>query len=344
MIAKSAPLGTKPTPSIEVALGTFNSERFLPELLDSLFAQTYQAFTLIVADDGSVDSTFEILARYMERYLGRIKIVGRGGARPLGPSGNFSRLLELATADYLLLCDHDDVWLPNKVALSLERMLEFEGRHGPDTPLLVHTDLVVVGPALEVLGPSFFRYSGVDPAQNHLTRLLTRNVVTGCASIMNRSLYERARPIPPEASMHDRWLALVAAALGSIEVIDQPTILYRQHGGNVIGAKARAPALMRRIRKTLFSRDGQRMIMRYSDQAATLLDRYGDQMPADLRRPTETLAHLWSFSRWRRFFRLRRSGVGFRGLMRNAALLIVVTRGGRRNRRAGRQKQDSRNG
>ena len=317
--------------SIQVALTTYNSEAFLPDLLESLFTQTHQNFTLIVADDGSADGTLEILDRYAAKLPGRIRIV-RAGPQRLGALGNFARLIDVVDADYMLLCDHDDIWLPNKIALSLERIQALEARHSPNTPLLVHTDLIVVGSDLQVLAPSFFRYSGIDPARNDFCRLLTGNVVTGCASIVNRALYERARPIPPEATMYDHWLALVASLFGAISFLAEPTILYRQHPGNVIGAqRAGTASMFHRIRQTLFSDKNVRLMERYSRQAGLLLARYRDAMTLEQRRAAEALAALWSTSRWRRFGVLRRSGLGMRGFVRNAALMVVVTRGPRRD-------------
>lgn len=173
-----------------------------------------------------------------------------------------------------------------------------------------------------------FRYQNLDPARNDVVSLLTTNVATGCTMVVNRALYERARPVPPEAVMHDHWLALVAATLGTIACIDEPTILYRQHGGNVVGAKrSGARPLIERACQTLLSDDRQLMIRRYSRQAAVLLQRYGSEMRADAHRAATTLAEIWSLSRWRRFARLRRNGLGLLGFVRNVGLLIVVSRG-----------------
>ncbi|MBC7851881.1 MAG: glycosyltransferase family 2 protein [Pirellulaceae bacterium] len=316
------------TSSVEIALATYNSETYLAELLNSLFAQTSQQFMLIVSDDGSSDSTLDILHSFGRREPGRIRVLPPT-VRRLGPIGNFSRLLDHASADYLLLCDHDDVWLPNKLALSIERMVALEAVHPEHTSLLVHTDLVVVGPKLEVLSTSCFRYSNVDPRRSDLTSLLTANIATGCASLINRALYQRARPIPPQAMMHDHWLALVAAALGAISFIDQPTILYRQHGSNLIGVEKKGGPLIRRVARTLFGDEQRRMMIRYSRQAAALLRRCGGEMSADARRRTETLANLWTLSRWRRLVLLRQSGLRLQGFVRNVALLIVVFRGRR---------------
>jgi hypothetical protein len=137
--------------------------------------------------------------------------------------------------------------------------------------------------------------------------------------------------------MHDHWLALVAATTGAIAYVDDRTILYRQHGANAIGAhNPRTAALLQRVFGTLVSRERERVLKRYSRQAAVLLERLGDEMPPGQRAATETLAGLWEMPRLGRFLALRRCGLGLEGLVRNAALFIVVTRGVRGSATDGR--------
>jgi hypothetical protein len=54
---------------------------------------------------------------------------------------------------------------------------------------------------------------------------------------VNRALLDLALPFPPGISIHDWWLALIAAAAGDVVTLDEPTVRYRMHGANVIGAK-----------------------------------------------------------------------------------------------------------
>jgi glycosyltransferase involved in cell wall biosynthesis len=312
--------------TIEIALATYNSERFLAEQLDSLFGQSVQDFTLIIADDGSTDATMEIIADYSGRYPGRIRIVAKD-RQPGGPLGNFARLIDAASADYLMLCDHDDVWLPGKIALSLARMAELESARGPATPLLVHSDLVVADEQLETLSPSLFAYARIDPSRNDVASLLTRNVVTGCTVLANRALYRAARPVPAEATMHDHWMALVASGLGGIAWLDEPTILYRQHGRNAIGVSSPAQAsLPQRIRKALSNDERHLVMWQQSRQAEALLERCGDRMSGEARRSTEAYARLGATPAWGRLGRLRRGGLASPGPLRNLALLLVLLR------------------
>jgi glycosyltransferase involved in cell wall biosynthesis len=324
-VARAQPM-LPPATTVEIALATANSAPFLAELLDSLFAQTFQNFTLLVSDDGSTDETAAILDCYQRRYPGRIRILASD--RPAGgPLANFSRLIEQLEGDYVLFCDHDDVWLPDKIALSLARMHVLETQHGGAMPLLLHTDLIVVGPQLEIIHRSASRYQKADPARNRLEQILMANPVTGCTIIVNRALYRRARPVPVQAVMHDHWLALVAASTGRIEHIASATVLYRQHAGNAIGAIGWSiPSIALRVRQTLFQDTKQRAILRFSVQAAALLDRCGADMAAGPRRATATLASLWSQPWWRRFARLYGTGLKLQGLIRNVALFIVVAR------------------
>src|SRR4029077_11295650 len=103
--------------------------------------------------------------------------------------------------------------------------------------LLVHSDLSVVDDALRELQPSFWRYSGFDPERTNLARLLLKNTVTGCASLVNLPLVMLPVPVPPAALLHDYWLALVAAAAGRIAVVREPLVAYRQHARNAVGAR-----------------------------------------------------------------------------------------------------------
>jgi hypothetical protein len=100
----------------------------------------------------------------------------------------------------------------------------------------VHSDLRVVAKNLEPVADSFWAFSQIRPEKNHLRHLVFRNTVTGCAMMCNRALLERALPIPPDAVMHDHWLALCASVFGRIGVEPRALVLYRQHGENAIGA------------------------------------------------------------------------------------------------------------
>lgn len=222
--------------TVDILLATYNGFSFIASQLDSILAQTHKQIHLIIRDDVSDDSTRKILTTYAQRFPDMITLV-HSEVR-LGINGNFSCLMEHSTGNYIMFADQDDLWDHGKVSKTLEKMKELETLYSIDTPLLVHTDLKVVDRDLNDLSPSFWHYSGINPfyAQT-LNRLLMQNVVTGCSMMINRPLLKLAHPIPENAAMHDWWIALVAAAFGKIEALPQPTLLYRQHARNTLGAQ-----------------------------------------------------------------------------------------------------------
>ncbi|OOF20383.1 hypothetical protein BZJ17_13075 [Salinivibrio sp. IB574] len=154
----------------------------------------------------------------------------------VGPLKNFSRGIKLTSSPYIMLCDQDDVWLPEKIVKSYQKISSFCS----SKPALVYCDLMIVNESLDLFSSSYFCYKKIPKTwDKHFIQLLQQNTVSGCAAIFNRALLEKATPIPDDAYMHDWWLALVAKAFGNLKLIDEPLIKYRQHANNSIGVKKR---------------------------------------------------------------------------------------------------------
>jgi glycosyltransferase involved in cell wall biosynthesis len=221
---------------ITILMATYNSERYVGVQIESLLAQTYMNWDLIVRDDNSTDQTVKILKSFSERYPGRIKIIE--GDKNVGACQNFAHMMALTDAEYVMFCDSDDVWLPNKIEITLKKIQEMEDTFGSSTPLLVHTDLQVVDRNINTICKSFWSYQNINAEHwSNLNQILIRSNITGCTILMNQSLKVLSGSIPCDAIMHDWWIALVAAAFGKIGHIKEQTILYRQHEQNDIGAK-----------------------------------------------------------------------------------------------------------
>ncbi|GIM45661.1 glycosyl transferase [Collibacillus ludicampi] len=221
---------------IAILLSTYNGEMYLEQMIKSLLNQTYKDFTLIIRDDNSNDRTRQIISKYQQSNKNFVVLFDNSN---LGTKSSYEKLLQFAIQkgyEYFMFADQDDVWFPDKVERTLHRMIMMEFQY-PKIPLLVHTDLKVSNSHLKVISESFWRYQKLDPRFTDLNRLLTQNVITGCTMMINRRLAELGIPIPEQAIMHDWWLGLVASAFGRIDHITDPTILYRQHAENSVGAK-----------------------------------------------------------------------------------------------------------
>ena len=258
-------------PEVEVLLATCNGDRFLREQIDSLLQQDYPRLRVLARDDGSNDGTVSILNEYAERFPERFKVLSQGRATG-HPKLNFSCLMQASTAEYLCFSDQDDVWLQDKVSLSMAAMKELEERHGRTKPLLVFTDLHVVDAGLQVLHRSFWKQGELNAENIHrLARVLGENVVTGCASMVNRPMCELAMQMPEEAQMHDRWIGLLAASLGSAAAVPQQTVLYRQHESNAVGTREPAGSAAQKLGKIRSAENRLRERLKSEAQVEALL-------------------------------------------------------------------------
>jgi hypothetical protein len=142
-----------------------------------------------------------------------------------------------AQQDYVMFCDQDDVWFPDKIMLTFSRMREEEQLQGKAFPLMVFTDLVLTDAANQVIADSFWDFEYISPFRISLKHLLVQNITTGCTIMANRALIAQVTVIPQAAIIHDWWLALVAASFGSMVPLVRQTMQYRQHESNCIGAR-----------------------------------------------------------------------------------------------------------
>ena len=296
--------------SVQILLATWNGARWLPELLSSLQRQTYAHWELLIRDDGSSDQTLRILLDWKALYPEKVALLDVGGEH-LGSTQSFSQLVQRSTAPYLLFCDQDDVWLPEKIELQLAAAQNLEIDHGKQMPILVHTDLAVVDSQQHLLALSFWDYRGFDLEQRYQAYLLN-NVVTGCATLFNRAAAQLAFPAPLAAMQHDRWLALACAWFGKIQTIPYPLLLYRQHDANQLGAKVAG------------LKDVERRILAWSLQAQAFLNRYGERLTADDRQLMVAVAALGHLRGWERRQHIMRHRLFKQNLMANVALLLFA--------------------
>lgn len=219
---------------IDILLSTFNGEKFIQDLLESLKAQTFRDFRLLIRDDGSNDNTIDIIRNFeKERTLNMEFIPGESN---IGAVSSFGLLFEKSDADYIMFCDQDDVWMPQKIERTFAAMQKAEAANDADTPILVFTNLKVVDENLNLLNESFFKYQRLNTGRLALSQQLVQNIPCGCTMLLNRALVKQVGKIPSDAVMHDHWVSLVTSVFGKFVFIDEATILYRQHKHNTFGA------------------------------------------------------------------------------------------------------------
>lgn len=308
--------------TVDILLATYNGGRFLREQLKSLAEQTHTDWQVLARDDSSRDDTPDLLQEFAGENPNRVKVIADAKGS-LGASGNFAELLQHSTSDYTMFCDQDDVWLPQKIELSLAKVAELERVHGKQTPLLVHTDLKVVAPDLAIISGSLWQHQYLNPAHGQIwQRLLLQNVVTGCTVIANKALREAVLPIPKAAIMHDWWLALGAALVGRIEYIPEATVLYRQHGLNDTGAKRWGLSFV--AGRLLKIREVRNSLSRTQIQAGALGEHLAYKLDPATLEVIRRFAALRQMGPLRRRLFLLNNGILKTGLTRNLGLMVNV--------------------
>ena len=226
---------------VNILMSTYNGQQFLAEQIRSIQEQSYTDWTLFIRDDGSSDNTKEILKDF-EHQDSRIHLIDSDKSDNLGVIKSFHKLVNHDRADYYFFSDQDDVWLPNKLELSLKEAQNYLA----DLPLMVYMDLKVVNQDLEIMTESMVK-SQSHHANTELVQELTENTVTGGVAMINHALAEMWQETD-DILMHDWYLALLASAFGNLVFIDQPGELYRQHSDNVLGARTLSKRFKKWIR------------------------------------------------------------------------------------------------
>ena len=229
------------TAQVSVLLSVHGDSIFLKDFLDSLANQSFRDFVLVCRFDGKPSPAIQSLVSKFP------SIVILPDQTHYNVVTSYQRLLDAALemdTAYFMFADQDDVWHPDKIARSFQAIKESESSRPAGTPLLVHSDLRVVDEHLKMIAPSLIRYQSLNPSRVSLADLMIQNNVTGCTVIFNRVLASLAR-IPEEAICHDWYLALIAAAFGTVVFLPESLVDYRQHQDNVFGAVPRNGLLKR---------------------------------------------------------------------------------------------------
>lgn len=219
-------------PKVDILLATYNGEKYIKEQVESILNQTYENIQIIISDDCSTDNTRQVLKEYENNE--KIKVFYQ--EKNLGYVKNFEFLLKQVKSNLYMLSDQDDVWKKEKVEKSVEK-IESEKLD------LVFGDLEVVDENLNTLYKSYNRYMHlihkIKKYQKDYRLQYLYNCMTGCTIISRKNWIDKVLPFPTNSKymIHDYWLGLVIALNGKVGYIEEPYILYRQHGKNQVGSK-----------------------------------------------------------------------------------------------------------
>lgn len=206
---------TKLLPKITVCMATYNGEQFIQKQLESILPQLGNDDEIVISDDLSSDRTVDIIRQFNDNRI-RILAGNKFGSAML----NFENTIKNASGDYIILADQDDVWMPDKLNVTINLLKKYD---------LVLSDCQVVNSKYEVMHESFFRLRNSKPG---FWRNLYKNPYIGCCMAFRKDVLNYALPFPKQIHMHDWWIGLLVELKGQVYFYPSPLIQYVRHGNN----------------------------------------------------------------------------------------------------------------
>lgn len=219
---------TETVPRVSVCIPVYNGSAYIAEAIDSVLAQTYKDFSLIVCDNCSTDNTEEIVRSFADP---RIKYVRN--SKNLGLVGNSNRCIELADGEYICILHHDDVMMPDNIERKVRLMDEC-----PNVGF-VHSDVLLIDEAGNRLKRKMFSGAqhnyikdGLSIFRHYILRMPVGASVFIGAVMARRSCYIHLGVFNtelPNTSDNEMWMRI--ALFYDVACIGDPLVKYRLHRG-----------------------------------------------------------------------------------------------------------------
>ena len=226
-------------PKIQVLMSTYNGEKYLSEMINSILNQNLVEISLLIRDDGSSDSTLLILQRYAKTYKNITFYQGKN----LGFAESFWDLVkEAGGSDYYAFCDQDDVWFSDKLITAIDKLTI---NQPSDVPILYTGNVVEVDHNLNVINEVGFKVTDVLSYADSLKK----SILPGCTFVFNNRLLQKLKMYSGKHISHDWTTYIVATALGKVIYDETPHMFYRIHSNNTIGIESKLKCLTNKIKR-----------------------------------------------------------------------------------------------
>ena len=223
--------------NVEILLTTYNTEiEYLKQQIESILNQTYKNFNLLISDDASTKKEVKQILEDYQKKDNRITLYLQ--EKNLGYNKNFEFLLKQANARYIMFADHDDVWYPQKVEKSVEKIQK-------ENVDLVYCNANQINEKGEVIRQNYFTYKNIPLIHGKDKLAISRCIGIGCSQIITNAVRDKMIPFTDNVIAHD-WLAAFIANEGKgIAYIEEPLFGYRLHSTNVFGGRSLSQNLAR---------------------------------------------------------------------------------------------------
>ena len=209
-------------------MSTYNGEQFLAEQIESIQKQTVKNWTLYIRDDGSSDTTPEIIKHYV-RLDSRIVFINADNRENFGVIKNFYTLLKHSKADYYFFSDQDDIWYEGKVKKVLEELQKSD---------LCFSNFSIIDQDKNIMEKIHFKE---NPITKNWFYNFNKNVFFGCCMAFKKDCIKDFMPIPITIPSYDTWIGTVLYfRKKKISFIMEPLVFYRRHNSNVSQATCKS--------------------------------------------------------------------------------------------------------
>lgn len=305
-------------PEVTILMATYNGAQYIKQQLDSLINQTYTNWKLIIRDDGSTDNTIEIVEQYISLHSNVSLVINK--TKQKGAVSNFAALYALArkqqSGSYIMFCDQDDIWLPNKIKATMALMQNAE-QQNHNKPVMIFGNMQMITSE----GVPIDEEMKLMP-QLSFNRTLVQNYALGCTMMINNELIQIMEDIPLLAENHDYWVCLIATAFGVTRYLEDSYLQYRQHNNNVTSQGA---GMKKRF--TRFTSGFNKQIETFKKRMLMLqqfFDIYQLTLKSDQRDMLLNYLDSYGKGRLHLIFAIRKYKIYKLGLLQNLGLLYTI--------------------
>lgn len=263
--------------NVLVLLSTYNGEKYLKELLDSVLNQQGCNCSILIRDDGSKDKTVEIIKKYVNKYSNISFYVGEN----LGYAKSFWDLIQKSDEfDYYAFCDQDDIWLPNKLEKAIELIEKNKDKEGQ--PVLYTSNVICVDNNLNKLNNKVFYCN----RPLNIYESLQKSVLPGCTFVFNNMAKKILKLYNGFMESHDWASYAIINTFGKVIYDSKSYIYYRIHEQNTIGVTTKFKNLKIKIKRFFSKRKNTR-----SKFAKAFYETYENEIPIKYKNNIYDLAY-----------------------------------------------------
>lgn len=216
---------------VTIILPVYNGEKYIEQMLNSIYLQDYRPIEVIISDDASKDKTVRIICTWLKnKCMNNIYFKVVKNKRNIGLSGNISKAAKYVHGKYLFLADQDDLWVVKKVSEQVEYLKE-----NTDCEMCI-CDRSIIDEKNRIVCKSLMRYEHINFQKRGYKEVLNHGSEYPANTICLKTEHlNKLFPIPHQVCEHDTFIAIMAVHFGNIGFVRKPLTLYRIHDNNVSG-------------------------------------------------------------------------------------------------------------